>query len=176
MLQAGAYRSICLCASTSNSPLTRKRRRFTAWGKTHPFQPAKLQSWVVLFHSENDNRIHIEKNPRSTQKTTFSEIPHLEQLLATLRSSKHDIAAHLRRCSEYIGAMMKSSTNPKGSESNFNWQGEAPQWCLSTHDYYSWLVVDLPLWNILIWKSVGIMTSQYMEKCSKMFQTTNLLL
>ena len=27
MVQAGAYRSICLCASTSNSPLTRKRRR-----------------------------------------------------------------------------------------------------------------------------------------------------
>ena len=101
------------------------------------------------------------------QKTTFSEIPHVEQLLATLRSSKHDIAAHLRRCSEYIGAMMKSSTNPKGSESNFNWQGEAPQWFLSTHDYYSWLVVDLPLWNILIWKSIEIMTSQYMEKCSK---------
>ena len=50
------------------------------------------------------------------------------------------------------------------SESNFNWQGEAPQWCLSTHDYYSWLVVDLPLWNMMesqwglwlpnIWKNV----------------------
>ena len=33
-------------------------------------------------------------------------------------------------------------------------------WCI--YSYLYWLVVYLPLWKI--WKSVGIMTSQYMEK------------
>ena len=37
----------------------------------------------------------------------------------------------------------------------------------------NWLVVDLPLWKMMEWKSVGIMTFPIYGKKNNMFQTTN---